>query len=211
MAAKRAAKKKESVWPAGEVAAARAARRTMTHAEFRERYEQSPIPSDEQRQVRSVTGRAAHDKPNPPADSPFFESSAQRIKRLAAVEAYFSKWADVDRMRLLASKKVREWTREDFQFQIDFYAALAKRLKPAKQKPRKPTVIHVNQLVIRSNAKHERNDPPLTVRVGRKGQKAKRAHTVTINGPSKLVHSPHKPLPCGARVWIETFAKVTTK
>ena len=33
-------------------------------------------------------------------------------------------------------------------------------------------------------------------------------HEVKIEGPSKVVYSPDKPLPCGARVWIETEEKV---
>jgi hypothetical protein len=76
-------------------------------------------------------------------------------------------------------------------------------------RPAQPTVIHVNQLIIRSNAKHGTNEPPLTLRRGRKGKHFANAHSVEINGPSKVVHSPHEPLPCGARVWIETFAEIT--
>ena len=67
------------------------------------------------------------------------------------------------------------------------------------------TIIHVNQHVIRSNLKHGKNDPVLTVKS--KG-KNRYAHEVVINGPSKVVHSPDKPLSCGARVWIETLADV---
>lgn len=74
-----------------------------------------------------------------------------------------------------------------------------------------PTVIHVNQNVIRSNHKHGRNDPTLTVRVGRRGKDVRRAHRVKIDGPSEIIHSMHDPLPCGARVWIETFAKVSVE
>jgi hypothetical protein len=66
------------------------------------------------------------------------------------------------------------------------------------------TIIHVNQHVIKANAKNGTNDPVLTV----KNYKENRyAHEVTINGPSKVVYS-EKPLSCGARVWIETQAKV---
>ena len=80
-----------------------------------------------------------------------------------------------------------------------------------KAKASKPTIIHVNQLVIRSNAKQGLNEPPLTFRKGRNGRESTRAHEVEIHGPSKIVHSPHDPLPCGARVWIETFAEVNYK
>jgi len=70
------------------------------------------------------------------------------------------------------------------------------------------TRIHVNQRIIRANRKHGRNDPPLTVKDYKRNRKA---HSVTIDGPSRVVHSPDKPLPCGAHVWIETEAKVETK
>ena len=98
----------------------------------------------------------------------------------------------------------------------DAVKKLEKALKPAQGGTKKlrlpqPTIIHVNQLVIRQNAKHGTDEPPLTFRKGRSGKESKRAHEVTIHGPSKIVHSPHEPLPCGARVWIETFAKVTSR
>ena len=34
---------------------------------------------------------------------------------------------------------------------------------------------------------------------------------VIIDGPSKVIYSPDKPLSCGARVWIETRSEVTLK
>lgn len=67
------------------------------------------------------------------------------------------------------------------------------------------TILHVNQHVIKRNAKENRNDPPLIVR-NYKGSKP--AHQVEILGPSRLVNRPHEPLSCGARVWIETEAPV---
>jgi hypothetical protein len=67
------------------------------------------------------------------------------------------------------------------------------------------TVIHVNQHVVKANAKNGTNEPVLTV----KNYKENRyAHTVNIKGASKIVYSPNKPLSCGARVWIETNAEV---
>ena len=68
------------------------------------------------------------------------------------------------------------------------------------------TVIHVNQHVIKSNAKHGKNEPVLTVKTYKSNDYA---HQVSINGPSKVVYRPDKPLSCGARVWIETLANVT--
>ena len=67
------------------------------------------------------------------------------------------------------------------------------------------TVIHVNQHVIKANAKHNENKPALTVKNYKEN---KYAHEVIIHGPSKVVHQ-EKPLSCGARCWVETTAKVS--
>ena len=67
------------------------------------------------------------------------------------------------------------------------------------------TIIHVNQHIIKSNAKNGKRKPTLTVKQGRKNTYARE---VVIDGPSKVVYSPDKPLSCGARVWIETTAPV---
>tara|TARA_Y100000310_G_scaffold325342_2_gene388655 strand:+ start:860 stop:1078 length:219 start_codon:yes stop_codon:yes gene_type:complete len=67
------------------------------------------------------------------------------------------------------------------------------------------SVIHVNQHVIKSNAKHDKNEPVLTVKTYKSNDYA---HQVSINGPSKVIYRPNKPLSCGARVWIETQAEV---
>ena len=69
------------------------------------------------------------------------------------------------------------------------------------------TIIHVNQHVIKANAKTGANDPVLTVKTYKDNRYA---HEVTIHGPSRIVHRPHKPLSCGAKVWIETESLVTT-
>lgn len=67
------------------------------------------------------------------------------------------------------------------------------------------TIIHVNQHVVKANAKNGTTDPVLTI----KNYKSNTyAHAVDIKGPSKVVYSPDKPLSCGARVWIETQAEV---
>jgi len=66
--------------------------------------------------------------------------------------------------------------------------------------------IHVNQHIIRNNAKGAAVEPPLTIKTYKNNHKA---HTVEVNGSSKIVYSPDKPLSCGAKVWIETDATVT--
>lgn len=70
--------------------------------------------------------------------------------------------------------------------------------------------IHVNQHVIRNNAKNGLNDPPITVKTYNKNQYA---HTVVIfdaagNEAARIVYRPDSPLSCGARLWIETENEV---
>ncbi len=65
--------------------------------------------------------------------------------------------------------------------------------------------IHINQHVIRANAKNGTNDPAITVKTYKRNMYAQR---VEIGGASTVVYSPDKPLSCGARVWIETDATV---
>ena len=70
------------------------------------------------------------------------------------------------------------------------------------------TIIHVNQHVVKANAKNGTTDPVLTVKTYKDNRYA---HEVEIKGESKVVYSPDKPLSCGARVWIETQAEVVIK
>lgn len=67
------------------------------------------------------------------------------------------------------------------------------------------TIIHVNQHVIKANRKNNEANPVLTVKTYKTNTYA---HTVAINGPSKVVYNPDKPLSCGAHVWIETESEV---
>lgn len=66
-------------------------------------------------------------------------------------------------------------------------------------------LIHVAQDAIRRNAKNGTEDPAIIVR---RGSKPERHNEVTITAPDgavvgRFVYSPHKPLSCGARVWLE--------
>lgn len=74
--------------------------------------------------------------------------------------------------------------------------------------PRKParTVVHVNQHVIKSNAKHGEAEPVLTVK---KGRTNRYGHEVVIRDEDgrlvgKFRYEPEHPLSCGAKVWFET-------
>ena len=67
------------------------------------------------------------------------------------------------------------------------------------------TLIHVNQHVIKANAKNGTNNPPLSVR---RGGDVKRYHEVIVfsltgEEVGKFVYRPGKPLSCGAKVWFE--------
>jgi hypothetical protein len=68
--------------------------------------------------------------------------------------------------------------------------------------------IHINQHVIRRNNKvtDGNYEPPITVKQGKSNTYA---YGVTVHGPCTVVHSPDKPLSCGAKVWLETTADIT--
>ena len=70
------------------------------------------------------------------------------------------------------------------------------------------TRIHVNQHKIRSNKKHNLNEPVITVKTSKSNDYG---HEVEILGPSKIIYSPDKPFSCGGRVWIETEGEVKIK
>tara|TARA_R110000824_G_scaffold355584_1_gene542766 strand:- start:1168 stop:1419 length:252 start_codon:yes stop_codon:yes gene_type:complete len=68
--------------------------------------------------------------------------------------------------------------------------------------------IHINQHVIRSNKKNGLNEPVVTVKTYKSNDYG---HEVNITGASKVIYSDAKPLPCGAKVWIETQSSVEVK
>ena len=68
------------------------------------------------------------------------------------------------------------------------------------------TIIHVNQHVIKANRKNNTDNPVLTVKTYKSNNYA---HEVEIKGDSIIVYSKHKPLSCGAHVWLETQGDVT--
>tara|TARA_R110002049_G_scaffold158058_1_gene322992 strand:- start:65 stop:289 length:225 start_codon:yes stop_codon:yes gene_type:complete len=66
-------------------------------------------------------------------------------------------------------------------------------------------IVHINQPVIKKNAKTGERNPVITVKTYKSNDYA---HEVFIDGPCKVVYSPDKPLSCGAKVWIETEADI---
>jgi len=65
--------------------------------------------------------------------------------------------------------------------------------------------IHINQHKIRSNKKHNKYEPVITVKTYKSNDYG---HEVWIKGESTVLYSPDKPLSCGAKVWIETDSEV---
>lgn len=72
------------------------------------------------------------------------------------------------------------------------------------------TVIHVNQHRIRHNTKEGDDLPVITVKTYKSNTYGHQAIIYDENGneAARVVYSPHKPLSCGARVWIETQNEV---
>jgi hypothetical protein len=66
-------------------------------------------------------------------------------------------------------------------------------------------IIHVNQHKIRKNTKEGTDEPVLTVKTYKENDYAHEVILKTKDGIEigKIIYSPHKPLSCGARVWIE--------
>lgn len=67
--------------------------------------------------------------------------------------------------------------------------------------------IHVNQLVIRHNKKYGNKLPAIRIEDDETRQ-VTYCMAVDVVGPSRLVYNPDNPLACGAKLWIETEAKV---
>tara|TARA_R110002167_G_scaffold134490_1_gene320415 strand:- start:159 stop:386 length:228 start_codon:yes stop_codon:yes gene_type:complete len=65
--------------------------------------------------------------------------------------------------------------------------------------------IHINQHVIKRNAKTGETEPVITCKTYKENSYC---HQVIINDHTKVIYSPDKPLSCGAKVWIETTEKV---
>lgn len=64
------------------------------------------------------------------------------------------------------------------------------------------TYVSVCKNTILSNIKHGTSKPPIRITVGLHG-KPRRKQTFEFKGKGRIVYSPNKPAPWGARVWIE--------
>ena len=68
------------------------------------------------------------------------------------------------------------------------------------------TVIHVNQHIIKSNSKTNSIEPVITVKTYKSNQYGNNVDILDEFGfvVATIKYSPNAPLPCGAKVWIET-------
>ena len=83
--------------------------------------------------------------------------------------------------------------------------------KMHEAEPKKKLVrIHVNQHVIKANAKSEDKQPPITVKTYNDNRYANEVSILDDDGNvvATVVYRPDDPLSCGARVWIETRNEV---
>lgn len=71
-------------------------------------------------------------------------------------------------------------------------------------------IIHVHQARIKGNTKNGTCEPPIIVRTYKGARYGHRVQLVDKDGTvlAELLHSPKKPLNCGARVWLETSLDV---
>ena len=68
------------------------------------------------------------------------------------------------------------------------------------------TRIHVRRDLIAIDKRDGTNSRAVGVETT--GMRKRYGRSVSIKGPAKVIYSPGKPLNCGARAWIETFADV---
>ena len=67
-------------------------------------------------------------------------------------------------------------------------------------------IIHVNQHVIKRNAKTGEREPVVTCKTYNSNHYG---HEVELHDGGSVVYKPDKPLACGAKVWIVTKGAVT--
>ena len=72
-------------------------------------------------------------------------------------------------------------------------------------------IIHVNQHKIRANTKNGTDQPVLTCKTYKENIYAHEAVIRSKDGVElgRVKYSPHKPLSCGARVWVELDTDTT--
>jgi hypothetical protein len=107
---------------------------------------------------------------------------------------------------LSAPTRMRE-ERAVFEFASSVWMTFWESLRAPWPKRARKTLLYVDMAVIQANQKHAQDEPPITVKAHNSNTYA-HAHSVEIDGPSRIVYSKDKPLSCGASAWLETTAPV---
>ncbi|MGB3512655.1 MAG: hypothetical protein WBA93_26245 [Microcoleaceae cyanobacterium] len=77
----------------------------------------------------------------------------------------------------------------------------------SKERRTEPTMIHVNQHIIKQNAKKPlpKLKPVISVKQANRNDYG---YQLEIQGPCRIVYRPHDPAKCGAHLWIDTYSPV---
>ena len=72
-----------------------------------------------------------------------------------------------------------------------------------KGKQPKKTIIHINSNIIKQNKHKQKSEREPVIAI--KGATKSYVHELVIPAPCRIVYKPDRPLPCGAKVWIEVL------
>lgn len=116
---------------------------------------------------------------------------------------------------LLAQKRIKGAKKKGKFWQIPLKKGMpvitkGKRGPKPKWNNRPPSrakkIIHVNRNKIESNKNHNLKQSVISIKQGKKNTYANK---VQLEGKSIIIYRPHRPLHCGATLWIETREQVT--
>ncbi|MGB3514247.1 MAG: hypothetical protein WBA93_34555 [Microcoleaceae cyanobacterium] len=141
-------------------------------------------------------------------------------KIMGTTEAAYLLGISGQRLRvLLAQGRVKGASKKNGFWQIPAYGPKGKEMPvifPGKRGPKgvwcqkrrsKPTMIHVNQQMIKQNAKNpgDKLKPVVSVK---QSDRNDYGYQLEIKGPCRVVYRPHDPASCGAHLWIDTYSSV---
>ncbi len=141
-------------------------------------------------------------------------------KIIGTTEAAYLLGISGQRLRvLLAQGRVKGACKKDGFWQIPAYGSKGNEMpviSPGTRGPKgiwckerrtKPTMIHVNQHIIKENAKNPLKELKPVVSV-KETNRNDYGYQLEIKGPCRIVYRPHDPAECGAHLWIDTFSPV---
>ncbi|WP_426580831.1 hypothetical protein [Dapis sp. BLCC M229] len=139
---------------------------------------------------------------------------------MGTTEAAYLLGISGQRLRVLLSQgRVKNARKENGFWQIPAYGSQGNEMPiiyPGRRGPKgnwckekrvNPAMIHVNQHIIKENAKNPLKEirPVISVKQTNRNDYG---FQLEIKGPCRIVYSPHNPAKCGAHLWIDTFSRV---